>query len=120
MPHLVLTKIAVPHPLLSEDERFNIQLRDGWGTKSIYEFEPGANGELYPHVILLTEQYNTCDSQSILHDELEVIITAMRNRANQLTEEEEDDDEEYEEEDEGIVVDDYASTPKGTGTSVSR
>ncbi|KUL89131.1 hypothetical protein ZTR_06039 [Talaromyces verruculosus] len=55
--------------------------------------------------------YNTCDSQSILHGELEVIITAMRNRANQLVEEDEDEEEEYKEEDEDILVDDYASGP---------
>lgn len=78
-----------PHPLLTKDERFDVQLRNGWGT-SLFEFEPRANGEKYPHIILLSEQYNTCDSQSILHGELEVIITAMRNRANQLVEEDED------------------------------
>lgn len=51
--------------------------------------------------MLLTEQYNSCDSMLILRGELEIILTAMRNRADQLVDgEEEDDDDEAEEEEE--------------------
>lgn len=76
-------EISEPHLLYVNDYDFNPPWRNGWGT-DVYEFDPKPNGEPYPHVILLTHQHSSCSENSILRGELEVIVTAMRNRANQL------------------------------------
>lgn len=61
----------------------------------MYEYDPKSYSALYSHVILLSDQHHQCKGDEILRGELEVILTAMRNRAIQPKCERNEDDDDY-------------------------
>lgn len=78
--------------LYNDEDEFDRPLPNGWGA-SLFEFDPEpGNGALHPHIILLSDQHHICEEGEILRGELEVILTAMRNRAIQTKNDEDDYD----------------------------
>jgi hypothetical protein len=63
----------------------------------IYEYDKDHFNTILPHIILLTSQFNQGHNGSMLRGELTVILTAMRNRANQTVNHEEEQQQEEEE-----------------------
>lgn len=83
-----------PNHLYRDEDDFDRPFLNGWGN-FVYEYDPKSYGALYPHVILLSNQHHQCKGDEILRGELEVIITAMRNRAIQQKGERDQDDDDY-------------------------
>ncbi|QKX55966.1 uncharacterized protein TRUGW13939_03065 [Talaromyces rugulosus] len=73
-----LTQVSMPHDLMSGQRyRWSLGNRHGW-VSSIFEYV-----KVRPHTILLSTQFNAVRNGSILHRELELILTAMKARAAQ-------------------------------------
>lgn len=99
MPGLMILMICSLPRRLRMAWEFHRSTSNGWRSQP-FQYKDKADGTAFPHITLLTTQYNVGKNGFIMQGELDVIIAAMHFRINQPLYEDEEEEDEQDEEDE--------------------